>query len=206
MSYEVDISDIHHHNIDIESREIYLNNFSGVDNNPGVDYRMAQNFIKNINILSKASNKWIRIHMHSIGGNWSDGMAIYDAITASNRNVEIITYGQAESMSGIILQAATKRSLLPNSYFMLHFGSVGYESDYLSFQKVAEWEKYNAETMLNIYANRCITGPYFKQKKYSASKIKTFIKDKLKEGDWFLRADEAVDYGFADSIIHNINL
>ena len=48
--------------------------------------------------------------MHSVGGNWNDGMAIFDAIELCQSYVTIIVYGQAESMSSIILQAADKES------------------------------------------------------------------------------------------------
>ncbi len=47
--------------------------------------------------------------MHSVGGSWNDGMAIFDAIQLSKSYVTIISYGQAESMSSVILQAADKR-------------------------------------------------------------------------------------------------
>ena len=61
--------------------------------------------------------------MHSVGGEWSDGMAIYDAISMSRSYITIIAYGQAESMSSIIFQAADRRLITPNTYFMSHYGS-----------------------------------------------------------------------------------
>jgi len=196
-------SDIHQHNIDIANREIYLYNFNAVDENPGVDYRMAQNFIKNIRILDSISHDGILIHMHSIGGSWFDGMAIFDAIKMSKSHVTILVYGQAESMSGIILQAADHRIMTPNSYFMSHYGSQSFDGDYLSYQNLQKFEQKNAETMFNIYAERCVKGQFFKnlfKKNITPSKVKDYLKEHLKNGDWYITPEEAVNYGFADEV------
>jgi ATP-dependent protease ClpP protease subunit len=196
-------SDIHQHNIDIANREIYLYNFNAVDENPGVDYRMAQNFIKNIRILDSISHDDILIHMHSVGGSWFDGMAIFDAIKMSKSHATILVYGQAESMSGIILQAADHRVMAPNAYFMSHYGSQSFDGDYLSYQNLQKFEQKNAETMFNIYAERCVKGQFFKnlfKKNITPSKVKDYLKEQLKNGDWYVSAREAVNYGFADEV------
>lgn len=196
-------SDIHQHNIDIANREIYLYNFNAVDENPGVDYRMAQNFIKNIRILDSVSHDDILIHMHSVGGSWFDGMAIFDAIKMSKSHVTILVYGQAESMSGIILQAADHRVMAPNAYFMSHYGSQSFDGDYLSYQNIQKFEQKNAETMFNIYAERCVKGQFFKElfkKNNAVNKVKDYLKEQLKNGDWYISAEEAVNYGFADEV------
>ena len=78
---------------------------------------MSNTFIKNIRALEIKSDKPIIIHMQSVGGEWSDGMAIYDAISMCRCHVTMIAYGQAESMSSIIFQAADTRLITPNTYF-----------------------------------------------------------------------------------------
>jgi ATP-dependent Clp protease protease subunit len=196
------IGEIHNYGIDVKNREIYLH--SAKDNgedDPGVDYRMAINFLKNIRHLDSLSNNEIRINMQSIGGGWQAGMSIYDAIQSCKSYVTIITYGQAESMSGIILQAADNRLMSPHSHFMAHFGSTDCSGDYLSAQKWAELDKQNLDVMLDIFATKCQkTGKYFKERKYNVSKTKAYIKRKMKDGDWYLTASEAVQFGFADGI------
>ena len=162
---------------------------------------MAINFVKNIRHLDSLSSGEIRINMQSIGGGWQAGMAIYDAIQACKSYVTIVAYGQAESMSGIILQAADNRLMSPHSHFMAHFGSTDCSGDYLSAQKWAELDKQNLETMLDIFATKCQkTGKYFKERKHNVSKTKAHIKRKMKDGDWYLTASEAVQFGFADGI------
>lgn len=205
MSVSTDtISDIHSYGIDIKNREIYLHGYIGnTDEDPGVEYRMATCLYKNIRLLDTISNDPIIIHMHSIGGNWADGMAIYDAISLCQSHVTIIAYGQAESMSSIILQAADRRVLTPNAYFMLHFGSFHCSGDHLNAHNYAKLDKRNTETMLSIYSKACIKSPYFKEhyKDITIEKIKNYLRRKLKDGDWYLDANEAINYGFADNIL-----
>jgi len=135
-----DIESIHNQNIDLKQREIYLHGHHGpFEDDPGVEYRMATTFIKNLRYLDYLKNEPILIHMHSLGGNWGDGMAIYDAITLSRSYVTILAYGQAESMSSIVLQAADQRVMMPNAYFMCHYGSSGNSGSYLDTQN---WAKF----------------------------------------------------------------
>ena len=196
------IGEIHNYGIDVKNREIYLH--SAKDNgedDPGVDYRMAINFVKNIRHLDSLSSGEIRINMQSIGGGWQAGMSIYDAIQSCKSYVTIITYGQAESMSGIILQAADNRLMSPHSHFMAHFGSTDCSGDYLGAQKWAELDRKNLDVMLDIFATKCQkTGEYFRERKHNVSKTKASIKRKMKDGDWYLPASEAVYFGFADGI------
>lgn len=200
------ISDIHAYGVDVERREIYLHGYiTNTDEDPGVEYRMATNFYKNVRMLDAISNDPILIHMHSVGGNWHDGMVIYDAIRLCRSHTTIVTYGQAESMSSIILQAADNRVMTPNSYFMCHFGSSGYSGNYLDVQKGAAFEKKMTETMLDIYADVCMAGKYFKEHYTDPDfeKVKNYLKRKFKDGDWYLDANEAIYYGFADCVLNS---
>jgi ATP-dependent protease ClpP protease subunit len=57
--------------------------------------------------------------------------------------------------------------------------------------------------MLDIYVTNCIKGKFFKERyeEPTEAKVKTFIKKKLKDGDWYLSSNEAVYYGFADGVL-----
>ena len=106
--------DFHNYGCNLRTREIFLHNHFGNNDeeNPGVEYKMSNTFIKNLRSLDQENNSDVLIHMQSVGGEWADGMAIFDAITMCRSKVNIIVYGQAESMSSIILQAADRRSRL----------------------------------------------------------------------------------------------
>ena len=45
-----------------------------------ITFGFYANFYKNIRLLDSISHDPIIVHMHSIGGNWNDGMAIYDSM------------------------------------------------------------------------------------------------------------------------------
>ena len=163
------ISDVHSYGLDVKNREIYLHSYiANSDEDPGVDYKMAANFYKNIRLLDAANKNPILIHMHSVGGNWNDGM-----------------------------------TMMPHAYFMAHFGSSGYSGNYLDVQKGAAFEKVQTDIMLDVYTDACSEGKYFKEKYTDAThdKVKNYLKRKLKDGDWYLDANESVYYGFADAVL-----
>lgn len=205
MTLNIDtMTDVHTYGLDVKSREIYLHGYiSNCDEDPGVDFRMAANFIKNIRLLDLVNNDPIFIHMHSIGGEWNDGMAMYDAISLTKSYVTIITYGQAESMSSILFQSADNRVMMPNAYFMSHFGSSQYAGNYLDVQNTAKFDAVCNETMLDIYTESCMSGKYFKEHydPLDEDKVKSFLRRKLKSGDWYLNAHESVYYGLSDCVL-----
>ncbi len=201
------LNDFHNYCINPKKREIFLHNYySSDDDNPGVEWKMASVFIKNLRALEIKSYDPITIHMHSIGGEWADGMAIFDAIKICNSYITMVSYGQAESMSSIIFQSADSRLITPNTYFMAHYGSTGANGEYLNVQNWVKYEKHICDIMMDIYSNSCVDGKFFKDKygsKPEVDKVKNFLYRKLKSGDWYITADEAVYYGFADKVINN---
>ena len=195
------VAEIHGYGIDVKNREIYINEFDDSGESAGVDHRMLQNFIKNINILKNTSKDPITIHMQTVGGCWYSGMGIYDCIRSCKCKTTFIAYGQLCSMGTIIIQAATKRLITPSSSFMVHWGSSEISGHYLSAQNLAAFEKESGKKMLSIYAEKCQkTGLFFKQSGYSLSGTKAYIKRKLNNGDWYMSSEEALYYGFVDGI------
>lgn len=202
------LKDFHDYGANIVSREIFLHNhYHTEDNqNPGVEYRMSNTFLKNLRALDMKSDQPITIHMQSIGGEWFDGMAIYDAISMCRSYVSIVAYGQASSMSSIILQAADYRAITPNAHFMCHYGSSDINTDYLSAMNLADYERKICDIMFDIYASKCVNGKFFYDKfgkKPSEKQVKQFLIRKLKSGDWYLDAEQAVYYGFADTVLRD---
>ena len=198
------IGEMHTYGIDLKSREIYLHGQHGsFEDDPGVEYRMATSLIKNVRALDAAKNDPILIHMHSLGGNWGDGMAVYDAIKSCRSHITILTYGQAESMSSIILQAADTRVMMPNAYFMSHFGNSTITGSYLDSQNWAKFETVILDVMMDIYTEKCLEGKFFSEryKEVTPHKVKAFLKKKFKDGDWYINAHESVYYGFSDGVL-----
>ena len=210
MADETLKNDIHTYGLNTDTREIYLHGHygQGEEEEPGIEFRMATTFIKNLHILQNKNNSSILIHMHTIGGDWNDGMAIYNAISLSPCHITILGYANVCSMSSIILQAADTRLFMPDTDFMVHFGEMSAEGYSPSVVSGAEYEKKLTDRMLNIYADVCTHGKFFKEnyKILTREKVKRYITRKIKSrGDWYLSAEEAVDMGFADGILGQKN-
>jgi ATP-dependent protease ClpP protease subunit len=146
--------------------------------------------------------------MHTIGGDWNDGMAIYHAISLSPCHITILGYASVCSMSSIILQAADVRLLMPDTDFMIHFGEMATEGYSLSVVSGADYERRLIDRMLDVYADVCVHGKFFADhyKILTREKVKRYIARKMKSrGDWHLSAEEAVYNGFADGILGQKN-
>jgi ATP-dependent protease ClpP protease subunit len=196
------------YNLDHEVNNIYLfgeeayNAGVGIDEamEPGVEYMMANRFIKNINYCMRRNpNTPILIHMKTCGGFWEEGMAIYNAIKACPNPVTILNYTHARSMSSLIFQAANKRVMMPDSTFMYHEGTWGFSGTVKQANTEIEQLNLTGERMLSIYVEAMK-----RNGKYSTW-AKQRIKDKLisnmqKKEEVYLNDQDAVYYGLADEV------
>lgn len=199
---------MHEYDLDIMSNHIYLmgvdRGYDSVegDQEPGIEYVIAKRFIKNINLCMRVSaEKPILIHMKTCGGYWEEGMAIYDAIRSCPSKVTILNYTHARSMSSLIFQAADKRVMMPNSYFMFHDGDYSLNGTYKQAKSSMEFDKKHELTMLHIYAER------MNEKGSMAGqglvKIKKWLREQMdRKEDVFLTAEQTVELGLADEIFN----
>jgi len=158
----LDIEAIQGHGIDIKNFVIFLGGIplyyesaaSVESGEPGVEYQMADKFIKSLHILSSKNPKRpILIRMKTNGGFWEEGMAMFDAMRTCTNPLTVVSYTHARSMSSIILQAADKRVMMPNSHFMFHEGTWGMNSTTKQVRSNFEFsERVQGPTMLDIYA------------------------------------------------------
>jgi ATP-dependent protease ClpP protease subunit len=197
----MNVSEIHSQGLDVENREIYIAGDTRVkDDEPGIDFVTSTTFIKNVNILKKQGSGPITIHMNSQGGCWNYGMAMYDAIKHCGCETTAIVHSWARSMTSIILQAATKRIMMPHATFMIHLGTGFYEGHYLTAQSAAKQDALTVDLMLECYSKRAINGAAWEG--YDNDEIKARILARVKEkGDWWLNAEETVLFGFADEVV-----
>lgn len=180
-----DIAHFHDTDIHLPSRTISL-----VD---GIFETECSKLIKNIHMLNEKSNDPITLKMATTGGFVYDMWAIHDAIKESNSKVTIVVYGYCMSAGTVILQAASKRILSPNTRFMMHYGSEGsYPTHSKDFQRSAKESEVNNEMMEKIYLDRIQE----KQPSFTLKKLKDMI-----QFDKYLSAQETVDLGLADSIL-----
>ena len=197
------IHDVHNFGLNIESRELFLNSHvSDEAEEPGVDWRMATKLNKNIRILTTGQNAEnpIVIHMHTVGGNWEDGLAIYDIIkSCTATHITILAYAHARSMSSIIFQAADTRIFMPNTVWLMHMGDVGFDGQAQSFEAEAEWAKKDHDRMLDIYAESAYGSEAYGGK--SKKQVKNFIDKGLRlKQEWYMSPRDAIAHGYGDAI------
>lgn len=201
---DIDISNIHLNNIDTKNREIYLHSYiSDSEEEPGVDYRVATNFQKNIRYLNTISIEPILIHMHLPGGEWTDCLCIYDSIKFSKSKTIILAYGSAESASSVILQAADLRILMPNTNLLIHYGSFSINDEHSkAAASSVEWNEKECDKMVDIFTDKCIQSEMAKEKNWKRMMAKKHIVSQLaNKCDWILTAPESVKYNFADGVL-----
>ena len=133
-------------------------------------------------------DKDISIYINSPGGSITAGMAIFDTMTYIKPDVSTICVGLAASMGAFLLAAGTKgkRYALPNAEVMIHQplgGARGQASDI----------KIQAERILKTRRemNRILS-------EKTGKTIKQIEKDT--DRDFFMTAEEAVEYGLIDDV------
>lgn len=200
------ISDIHEHGVDTEHFMIYL---QGVEESPsedyeepGIEYRISNRFIKNLDVLTGISpDRPITISMKTCGGDWYEGMAIFDAIIAAPNPVSIINYTHARSMSSLIFQAANKRIMLPHSVFMYHEGTSAAAGTVKQVETDMEFSKASKDQMLKIYIDAIKRTPHSNMNKWGRDRIKKrLIKEMNDKEDVYLTAEDSIKQGFADEM------
>lgn len=202
--HDNDIANIHQHNLDIKNREIYLHSYlSDLDEEPGVDYRSAIIFEKNMRYLNTISIEPILIHMHLPGGMWSDCLGIYDAIKFSKSKTILLAYGSVESASSVILQASDLRVLMPNTNVLIHYGSFSINEEHSkAAASSVQWNEKECDKMVDIFTEKCALSDIAKTKNWKKMMAKKHIISQLaNKCDWILTAHEAVEYNFADGVL-----
>ena len=134
----------------------------------------------------------VNMYINSPGGSVTAGLAIYDAMQHVQCPVATFCVGQAASMGAVLLTAGTKgkRHILPHSRVMVHQpwgGTHGTASDIrIQTDEILKLKK-------NL--NEIIA-------KHTGKPVKQVEKDT--DRDRYLSADEAVEYGLVDEIIHPV--
>jgi ATP-dependent Clp protease protease subunit len=140
---------------------------------------------------SENPDKDISLYINSPGGSVTAGMAIYDTLEFINPAVSTIVMGQACSMGSLLAQAGApgKRMILPSARHMIHQpsgGARGQATDMeIQVREILEMKR----NLTNIYVKHNSKGKLFEE----------LAKDM--ERDFFMSAQQAVDYGLADEVI-----
>jgi ATP-dependent Clp protease protease subunit len=140
-------------------------------------------------LQSEDSERDIHIYINSPGGSVSSGLAIYDTMQYVKCDIATYCIGMAASMGALLLSAGTKgkRYALPHSRIMIHQpmgGFYGQATDVEIHAKEILKMKENLNRILAYHTGQPI------------EKIQADT-----ERDFFMSAEEALNYGIVDSVI-----
>jgi len=134
----------------------------------------------------------ITMHIDSPGGSVKSGLSIVDVMDWIKSDIKTVNTGICASMGSILLGAGTKgkRSSLRHSTTMLHMSSGGFSGNIQDAEiNYKEWQKVNKELFVLLGS-------------YCGKTAETVMADATR--DFWLSAEEAVEYGIIDEVINPI--
>lgn len=141
-------------------------------------------------LQSENPDQDISLYINSPGGAVTAGMAIYDTMQFLKCDLTTYCIGQSASMASLLLAAGTKgkRFALPNARIMIHQpigGAQGQASDIdIQAREINRMKKRLTEIMAQ----------------HSGQDVDTVAKDS--DRDFFMSAEDSVEYGLIDEVIN----
>lgn len=157
----------------------------------GIDQKLAREVSARLLALQSAGDDPVTIYINSQGGHVESGDTIYDMIKYVKPDVRVVGTGWVASAGALIYAAAKRenRFSLPNTRFLLHQpsgGAMGSASDFAIQAK----EILRMRRRLNeIFAAE------------TGQPVERVEKDT--ERDYWMSAQQAVDYGLVGKIVKN---
>lgn len=155
-----------------------------------VESEMANRIVAQLLFLeAEDPEKNIYLYINSPGGSVLAGLSIYDTMNHIRPDVATICYGLAASMGAFLLGAGAKgkRGSLPSSRIMIHQPSGGAQGRAVDIEIQAREILY-----LKCQINQRMAN-------YTGKSLEQIEQDT--ERDFFMSAQEAVEYGLIDQVI-----
>ncbi|MDE3125479.1 MAG: ATP-dependent Clp protease proteolytic subunit [Bacteroidota bacterium] len=170
-----------------EKRAVYL---WGV-----VDDKSARELVSKILLLdADKPGEEIKLYINSPGGVVTSGMVIYDTIQLIQSPVSTICMGLAASMGSILLSVGKKgkRYIYPHGEVMIHQPSLSgyFQATSADIEIQADQMKKTKDLGAKILAENC------------GKTVEQIMKDF--DRDYWMNAQEAVEYGIVDGILTKI--
>jgi ATP-dependent Clp protease, protease subunit len=161
-----------------------------------INQRLAERVIRTLFMLDGIdSTKPITILINSPGGDVFSGYAIFDIMKAIKSPIITVVAGFAASMGSIIMLAAEKgrRYCLPNAKILIHQPLIGgiFEGRATEIEIQAKEIEETKQRIIKLYVE--CTGQ-------SKEKVAKDI-----ESDYWMTAEEAVEYGLIDKIVTTLD-
>ncbi|MBS4042854.1 MAG: ATP-dependent Clp protease proteolytic subunit [Chitinophagaceae bacterium] len=160
-----------------------------------VDDKSAKDVVTKLMLLeADKPGKEIKFYINSPGGVVTSGMVMYDTIKLIKSPVSTICMGLAASMGSILLSCGTKgkRFIFPSGEVMIHQPSLGgyYQATSADIEIQADQIRKTKELGAKILAENC------------GKTVEQIMQDF--DRDYWMNAQEAVDYGIVDGILDKI--
>ncbi|WP_409300968.1 ATP-dependent Clp protease proteolytic subunit [Pseudomonas sp. KCJK8993] len=154
-----------------------------------VNHKMATVAVQQLHALAHLSDDPIMVFISSPGGHVESGDMIFDAIRFIKPKVITIGSGWVASAGSLIYVAADKenRYSLPNTRFLLHQPSGGFQGRALDVKIYAKEILWMKDRLNKIFA------------KATGQPLERIAADT--ERDFWLSAEEAVEYGLVNKIV-----
>lgn len=154
-----------------------------------IDDVLANSVVAELLYLDSINHDEISLYINSPGGSITAGMAIFDTMNFIKSDVSTICIGMAASMAAFLLSCGKKgkRFALPNSEIMIHQPLGGIQGQATEI-KIAAERILKLKHKLNSILSKNTNQPLEKIEKDT-------------ERDYFLEAEEALEYGLIDKII-----
>jgi len=138
---------------------------------------------------SEDPDKDIQIYINSPGGSVTAGLAIYDTMQFVKNDIVTYCIGQCASMGAHLLAAGTKgkRFALPNARIMIHQPSGGAQGQATEIEITYKEIQRLKDNLAGTFA------------KHTGQPLKKVMKDM--DRDYFMGADEAMEYGIVDKVL-----
>jgi len=133
----------------------------------------------------------ITLYINSPGGSVTAGMAVFDTMRHIRPNVSTVCVGLAASMGAFLLASGQqgKRYSLPNSRIMIHQPLGGAQGQAADIEIQANEIMHHKSTLNGYLAE------------FTRKPLEMIMEDT--DRDFFMSAQEAVEYGLIDSIIEH---
>jgi len=157
--------------------------------------KSAQRIVAQLLYLdAQASKKPIHFYINTPGGSISDGFAVFDTIRFIKAPVITICTGLSASMGTILMLAPPNkknRVCLPNTRFMIHQPSSAYQGSASDIEIGAKQILMLRDRLIEIYVS---------ETKMDADRVRTDL-----NRDYWMAAEEAVEYGLCDRVVTNLS-
>lgn len=154
-----------------------------------IDAELANTVQAQLLYMNAVSNDPITIYINTPGGSVIDGLAIYDTMRFVKSKIVTVCTGMAASMGSILLVAGDERKILPNGRVLIHQPSSYMWGTAADLTIEVEEVNKDKKRLYEILA------------KHTGQPYEKIIQDSQR--DFWLDANDALEYGCVDQIINS---